>query len=407
MRTLVTLLLLSASGLAQGGQLTLQFDDFNDGVLDTSLWSAVTNGIPGASVTETGGQALLANRGYLASAAGFDADALGGVRIDGRASFPQVAGGIATLSVVVRSDATPGPAPFEVQEGVEMRLVFGPAQPVATASFLIHGTSLTLHSQLDQFLTWVPGASYEVRAIDAPWGFSLEVFETGQPLNYLILTGSITGGTSSSQRIVFHGSGGGGSGDQVLALDEMRISADDCNGNGVADGVDLFNGTSQDCDGNALPDECDLQNPSKDLNRDGILDACQCQVSRYCTATTNSTGLPAEINHTGMPSFQVDNLVILVDHLPPASNGLFLGGSSPTQTPFWDGFRCVGGPLVRLRTASTQSGAIGWFVDLNSLPPAYGAQPGVVRYMQFWFRDTAAGGTGANLSDALELHFCL
>ncbi|MEM7167354.1 MAG: hypothetical protein AAF581_17970 [Planctomycetota bacterium] len=32
----------------------------------------------------------------------------------------------------------------------------------------------------------------------------------------------------------------------------------DCNGNGVADALDLQNGTSTDCNGNGVPDECDL-----------------------------------------------------------------------------------------------------------------------------------------------------
>ena len=45
----------------------------------------------------------------------------------------------------------------------------------------------------------------------------------------------------------------------------------DCNGNGVADSVDLASGTSTDCNLDGIPDEC--QGP--DDNGDGVLDVCQ------------------------------------------------------------------------------------------------------------------------------------
>ncbi|MFQ5592105.1 MAG: hypothetical protein ACE5HE_13150, partial [Phycisphaerae bacterium] len=50
----------------------------------------------------------------------------------------------------------------------------------------------------------------------------------------------------------------------------------DCNGNGVADGLDIANGTSTDCTENGVPDECDIASGvSEDLNGDGTPDECQ------------------------------------------------------------------------------------------------------------------------------------
>ena len=46
-------------------------------------------------------------------------------------------------------------------------------------------------------------------------------------------------------------------------------SNNDCNGNGIADNLDIQNGTSQDCDANGVPDECQA-----DSDGDGRIDAC-------------------------------------------------------------------------------------------------------------------------------------
>jgi len=47
----------------------------------------------------------------------------------------------------------------------------------------------------------------------------------------------------------------------------------DCNENGVADEDDIADGTSDDCNGNGVPDECELV--SGDCNDNGILDECE------------------------------------------------------------------------------------------------------------------------------------
>lgn len=50
----------------------------------------------------------------------------------------------------------------------------------------------------------------------------------------------------------------------------------DCNGNGVADSLDLASGWSIDCNGNGIPDECDISSESHlDCNGNGVLDSCE------------------------------------------------------------------------------------------------------------------------------------
>ncbi len=56
--------------------------------------------------------------------------------------------------------------------------------------------------------------------------------------------------------------------DQDFAL-YVYNSTNDCNGNGIDDGTDIQNGTSQDCDANGVPDEC-----QSDSDGDGVIDPC-------------------------------------------------------------------------------------------------------------------------------------
>ncbi len=57
-----------------------------------------------------------------------------------------------------------------------------------------------------------------------------------------------------------------------------RFALPDCNANGVGDGQDLADGTSQDCDSSGVPDECET-----DGDGDGVIDACD-----NCPMTANA-----------------------------------------------------------------------------------------------------------------------
>ena len=45
--------------------------------------------------------------------------------------------------------------------------------------------------------------------------------------------------------------------DSEVATVDIYVG-EDCNRNGVADPLDIANGTSKDCNGNGVPDECDV-----------------------------------------------------------------------------------------------------------------------------------------------------
>ena len=87
----------------------------------------------------------------------------------------------------------------------------------------------------------------------------------------------------------------------------------DCNSNGIADDVDIANGTSFDCNCNGVPDECDLEDPMMDLNNDGYIDSCTaCAGDANCDGVVNgfdawivfdnlwSTGPEGDVNFDGI-----------------------------------------------------------------------------------------------------------
>ncbi len=82
-------------------------------------------------------------------------------------------------------------------------------------------------------------------------------------------------------------------------------------------------------------------------------------------------------------------------------------GRNPVETPFGDGFLCVRAPFYRLGVAQPMNGTLRWRVEQNALPSAGVMAPGDVWYFQTSYRDSAAGGSGWNMSDGLRLTFTL
>jgi hypothetical protein len=59
----------------------------------------------------------------------------------------------------------------------------------------------------------------------------------------------------------------------LIVTDEaVPVGICDCNGNGVADDLDISDGTSLDANGNSVPDECEAQPCIADVNGDGVID---------------------------------------------------------------------------------------------------------------------------------------
>ena len=101
------------------------------------------------------------------------------------------------------------------------------------------------------------------------------------------------------------------------------------------------------------------------------------------------------------------NLVIDAIHepattIPPRMAPLVYAGTTQAQAPFGNGVRCVGGTIVRLGVANTQSGQ----VDVALLagdPLLQQINAGSPRYFQAWYRQASIPGAGFNLTDGVRL----
>jgi len=98
----------------------------------------------------------------------------------------------------------------------------------------------------------------------------------------------------------------------------------DCNGNGVVDSCDLFDGTSADCNNDGIPDECqsaaDCQNNgmvdiceiglglAKDCNRNSVPD--ECDLSTLASADCNANGVPDECDNAAPATIVSDRAAV-------------------------------------------------------------------------------------------------
>jgi hypothetical protein len=127
----------------------------------------------------------------------------------------------------------------------------------------------------------------------------------------------------------------------------------------------------------------------------------------YCVAAPNSTGSGAQISGIGTTSIAANDFGLRTTNLPANAVGLYFMGTTTLQQPFGNGFRCVGGSIVRLPIINADaSGVAQYILNQASLPAGSQPQPGDVRRFQFWYRNVAAGGAGFNLSNGLEARFC-
>lgn len=129
----------------------------------------------------------------------------------------------------------------------------------------------------------------------------------------------------------------------------------------------------------------------------------------YCVGAPNSTGVGAHIAWSGpLTTHGPQSGSLVVRHCPANSFGMFLYGLSRAQTPFGDGFACIGGPnWVLARKAASANGTVALNIhqegedeDLRWLNYMYDS----IWNFQYMYRDPAGpGGTGFNLSDAIEV----
>jgi hypothetical protein len=127
--------------------------------------------------------------------------------------------------------------------------------------------------------------------------------------------------------------------------------------------------------------------------------------TNYCISAANSVGAGASMSATGSDSVGANNLVLLAGPVPDQP-GIFFYGPDQVQTPFGNGFQCVGGNLSRLDVELGAGGVLSHSLN-NTLPPTMAGliTPGSTWHFQAWYRDPAAGGANFNLSDGYSILF--
>jgi uncharacterized protein (TIGR03790 family) len=140
----------------------------------------------------------------------------------------------------------------------------------------------------------------------------------------------------------------------------------------------------------------------------GSSDPCA-QGTTYCPLTPNSVGPGSSIAMAGSTSVSANDLVLSASACPANQFGIFFYGPSAGQVPFGDGNRCVTGQMFRLPVIQADgAGQASYAIDVTAPPQPTGQiTSGSTWFFQFWYRDpSGGGGSGFNLSDAIELNFC-
>jgi hypothetical protein len=133
------------------------------------------------------------------------------------------------------------------------------------------------------------------------------------------------------------------------------------------------------------------------------------EAASFCESTVNSSGNAAWMDCHGSLSVCTNNTCLVADGCPEGSTGVFFYGGQPAQIPMANGYLCVQPfqpALFRLAPTAAVGGRAELQLDITTAPQAGAITPGSTWYFQYWFRDTAAGGAGSNLSDGLRITFC-
>lgn len=125
--------------------------------------------------------------------------------------------------------------------------------------------------------------------------------------------------------------------------------------------------------------------------------------SSYCQAGVNGYGTAARILPAGSSSVSANNLSFVCQAFPGQNPGILIAGTAQTQVPFGDGFRCVGGSILRLG-ASSAIQRIATYAPNLAVGMGLQITPGTTWNFQAFYRDlTLPGGAGFNLTDAVAI----
>jgi hypothetical protein len=122
----------------------------------------------------------------------------------------------------------------------------------------------------------------------------------------------------------------------------------------------------------------------------------------YCSSSPNSTGFAAQIQASGSASASAGLLSLDIAPVPDEI-GLVFHAAGTAQAPFGNGTLCIAGGIIRGAPVVGVGNAASYTYDLSDPKHDLSAYSGSARHFQYWFRDTAAGGAGFDLSDALVI----
>lgn len=128
---------------------------------------------------------------------------------------------------------------------------------------------------------------------------------------------------------------------------------------------------------------------------------------RYCPATPNSSGGRGDLEPTGSTSIALNGAGFLASDLPKSTVGALVFATQSGWQPFANGTLCISGQ--RYTPGAFHTGSTGSALqklDFTGAPSQGGAiTAGSTWYFQAWFRDLAAGGAGANTTNAVKRSF--
>lgn len=169
------------------------------------------------------------------------------------------------------------------------------------------------------------------------------------------------------------------------------------------------------CNGNLVPDSCEIAAGTiPDFNGNGLHDGCEPRLGApFCSANPNSTGAAASIFALGSTTIADNELWLVTTNLPHHQFGYYLMSMGQNFVPLFAGSQgnlCLGAPILRfshqpggvLNTGSL--GAVGYPVDMTSLPQGVQFMTLDTWNFQLWFRDVNPSST-SNTSDGVSVTF--
>jgi len=140
---------------------------------------------------------------------------------------------------------------------------------------------------------------------------------------------------------------------------------------------------------------------SLDLDRGAIERQVVDGATEFCDATPSSLGLPARIGGDCIARISDGPFRVSAQPVPDGRAFLLVGSPGPAQ-PFGDGNLCLSGSFASLGPVAPSGGSAMFAIDPAQPPASQLFVPGASIGLQVLFRDPAAGGTGFNLSSAMQ-----